>query len=170
MPRTHLLPKAANLLPRHIFRALVFVSALFTSSWCFAAPVHRCNGVVQLRPCGQPLRTTRKVVSRPIQKDFPRYDLSPTAHTTHAAGPYAEILTQSMSKLAEKLGQWSGTLRGNGSVQLQLLWFRNGILSSSNYMGTVKLVHKTTSFAFRTALPPGQGWSWKLAAAAFEPS
>lgn len=131
-----------------------------------AGPPVRCDGMVQFRPCGQKLATGRPVPRAntfTTQKSAPRYDISPAA-LSHGSAPYVEVLSQSMSPLGSTTGQWRGSLRGNGSIKLQLQWFRDGVLSSTRSMGTVKLVHKITSFAFRTTLPRGAGWTWKIAA------
>jgi hypothetical protein len=148
-----------------------------------AAPIYRCDGKVQFRPCDQPLAVghvkKKKFVEVNFRQDTPRYTPrrdfmpKPTASRltlTSNSGFYAEVIDQRMSPLNASTGQWKGTLRGNGNVRLQLHWFRNGLLDSIRSMGSVKLLNKMTSFAFRTSLPRGQGWSWKLAAIASEPS
>ncbi|MBN8548834.1 MAG: hypothetical protein J0M12_05930 [Deltaproteobacteria bacterium] len=148
---------------------LTFLS-LSLSTPAAAGTQYRCNGMVQYRPCGQEIatgRTTRsKTAAAPsLRTDVPRYDVSPRAFSKNT-GAYAEVLNQSMSPIGASTAQWRGSLRGNGSIRLQLLWYRDGVLSMTRSMGVVKLVHKTTSFAFRTSVPRGPGWSWKVAALA----
>lgn len=136
----------------------------------------RCNGIIQYRPCGQELangsgnRKARAALpNRSSAKASPRADLF-LARSRTASQFYAEVVKQTMSPLANSIGQWRGTLRGNGVVHLRLLWYRNGLLSSTRYMGTVKLVNKVTSFAFRSSFPHGSGWTWKVAAYATKTS
>ena len=155
---------------------LAALFALAASFFVSSTPVHvsagtqyRCNGMVQFRPCGQDIATGRPVRTKSssvqLRTDIPRFDVSTTA-LSRGSQAYAEVLNQSMSPYGASTGQWRGTLRGNGNIRLQLLWFRDGVLSTTRSMGNVKLVHKTTSFAFRTSVPHGSGWSWKIAALA----
>ena len=150
-----------------VFAIISSLNIFSTPAKVMAGPPYRCNGMVQFRPCGQPLATGRPVrpnsASVQLRPDIPRYDVSPAA-LSRGSSPYAEVLQQSMSPLGGATAQWRGSLRGNGKIQLQLLWFRDGVLATTRSMGTVKLVHKVTSFAFRTSVPRGPGWTWKIAA------
>lgn len=152
-----------------LFTLLTSLNLFSAPAKVVASPSYRCDGMIQYRPCGQALATGRpsRTGSNKVhlRSDIPRYDLSPAA-LSKGSSPYAEVLEQTMSPLGSSTGQWRGSLRGNGRIQLQLQWFRDGVLNSTRAMGTVKLVHKVTSFAFRTSLPRGPGWTWKISALA----
>ena len=131
-----------------------------------ASPPQRCNGLIQFRPCGQELAAgkQRLVKAHPVTiRETPRYAL-PAPRSKTSDGSYAEVVSQSMSLVGPTIGQWRGILRGNGTVHLRLLWYRNGLLSSARSMGVVRLIDKSTKFSFRTTFPAGAGWTWKVAA------
>lgn len=167
-----------RLMYRRILLPLLSFAALCLPSAAFGQPV-RCNGMVQFRPCGQPLangRSEEKPLLRPLRNESPRYDFSPSKYQKEVRGKqqpgsqenYAEVLSQKMSVLKGSLGQWKGEIRGNGNVHLKLLWYRDGILSSIRYMGSINLSNKSTRYAFQSSFPRGPGWSWKVAAYATE--
>ncbi len=161
-------------MPSRISVAEILVAAALGIAGVFppsaqALPPQRCNGVIQFRPCGQPIATgkRRTITAVPLSAallgETPRYAL-PAPRTKSADGSYAEVISQTMSPMSSSLGQWRGTLRGNGTVYLRLLWYRNGLLSAARSMGVVKLIDKSTKFAFRSSFPNGSGWTWKVAA------
>ena len=65
-------------------------------------------------------------------------------------------------KVSPSRGRWSGTLTGEGAVQLRLMFYSKGRLASSIYMGSTNVIGKEVPFVFETKSPRGI-WSWKIA-------
>ena len=124
------------------------------------AQPHRCNGMVQQRPCNQllPARKLRRVVNRTIlRRREPSFrNVDPSA--------YAQVIQKSYRPVGQSEGLWKGVIAGNGTVHLKLNILRGGEVESSRYMGRVYLQNRSTWFSFKTMAPKGGGWSWNIEA------
>ena len=69
-------------------------------------------------------------------------------------------------RLCSQRGSWQGHIVGAGHFLLQLSIIRNGVVESTRLIGRIQrdAGEKPTSFAFRSAIPPGNGWSWRITA------
>ncbi len=65
-------------------------------------------------------------------------------------------------KISKSRGRWSGTLSGRGTVELRLMFYSRGRLTSSTYMGAANVAGKGVPFVFETKRPDGT-WNWKIA-------
>ncbi len=76
----------------------------------------------------------------------------------------AEINRVSFKKLDSKFGLWKGYLKGNGEVALKLEILRNGDVYDTRFIGKVWISQndKPTKFNFKSALPNGSDWSWRI--------
>lgn len=84
--------------------------------------------------------------------------------TMPSTRPSARVVTQNFKEVTRSLGEWSGTVHGNGNVHLSLQILRRGKLESKRYIGNVPLKDKSTTFHFRSPLPVGRDWTWNIVA------
>jgi hypothetical protein len=140
---------------------LGLAAALFPGT-TFAVKPHRCNGMVQFRPCdgeaaALPPRAAAPETPRPAQR-------------RPAAPPwYARVVSSNFQRLASGDGVWRGKVEGNGLIELELQIVRRGNLESSRRLGRVRLSNKSSSFVLKTPVPHGNDWSWTLVAHAAPP-
>ena len=149
--------KATGLFPLISLVMLIFVSN------ANAAKLYRCDGRVQYRPCEQKLHNyevTYKETSKP------RYRYS--TKTKQRGAKYVRVVRQSLRKITLNEGLWRGYVEGNGMVQLMLDIFRGGTRESRRIIGSLPLHEKDGQvlFHFRSSLPKGFGWSWKISGSA----
>jgi len=100
----------------------------------------------------------------PIELYRPNAKRKPVA-TPSALQP--EVLDVSLEnvifqKISNSRGRWSGVLSGRGDVELRLLFYSKGRLTSSTYMGATRVAGKDVPFVFETKSPDGT-WNWKIA-------
>lgn len=84
-------------------------------------------------------------------------------------GPrFARIIDQSFSKAGSGFGIWRGKVSGNGEINLDLQIVRGREVVATYYMGHVFISpnKKPTQFAYKTLLPKGSDWAWKIRASA----
>jgi len=133
-----------------------------------AARMYRCGSVagvrIQDRPC------TVRVPRRPSAPLDIR--ASPTIEAMNIEPPraafrsngYAKILEPAFHKINSLDGLWSGRVEGNGLINLELQIVRHGVLESRRYMGNIELDNTSSGFKFRSVMPRGPGWGWKVVA------
>lgn len=140
--------------------------ALMSPDFAWAQRQYRCDGVVQYRPCDEPLENYSPPSK--LQRTYPVPPPSAKgivrAASRNSRGYYAKIREQSLFKLPGNMGNWKGSVEGNGQVHLNLRIYRNGSIESTRYMGSVPLKNNDTTFSFKTVLPQGKGWTWKVLA------
>ena len=80
----------------------------------------------------------------------------------------ANLTNLRFRRLCSQRGSWQGYIVGTGHFRLQLSIMRNGVVESTRLIGRVQRDpgERPTSFAFRSAIPPGNGWSWRITAQA----
>ncbi len=124
-----------------------------------ASKQYRCYGMVQYRPCDP---------NPPPERPAMRRRPDPRAHFNidTANLKYAKVLSSNLKKVSAMDGVWGGRVEGNGTVHLELQIYRGGALESKRYMGHVPLKNKSTAFRFRSVMPNGPAWSWKIVASA----
>lgn len=132
-----------------------------------ARTLYRCEGRVQFRPCEQSFsnsttRSARAELALPMKSSPTTERITPRAQ--YGANAFSKVIKQSYSRLSKNQGLWKGRVAGNGKVHLTLQIFRNGILESSRYMGNVLLnpTDRSISFHFKSYLPKGNDWTWKI--------
>lgn len=76
----------------------------------------------------------------------------------------AKIISQALQKVSRKEGVWRGRVYGDGATRLFLEISQDGEVTERRYMGEVYLERKETWFAFRSVLPEGSAWGWKVVA------
>lgn len=94
----------------------------------------------------------------------------PNARRTPSPTPspfHPEVLDVSLEnvifeKISNSRGRWSGILSGQGDVELRLMFYSKGRLTSSTYMGATRVAGKGVPFVFETKSPRGN-WNWKIA-------
>lgn len=143
----------------------LFVATLLVSIWTIDADAlpYRCNGYVQQRPCDQPFS---------LEDNSNRFETivraaSPFTKITakkKASATAATIISPSFKKISQRFGLWQGHVAGSGPLELHLLIYRNGMVESKRYIGAVTLENreKPISFNYRSYLPEGKGWSWRV--------
>lgn len=140
-------------------KAVLLFVALFAGlvNPVFAAGPFRCNGRIQFSPCPKAALT-----ESPLAMPTLLYTRSVTTKKK-SSFHYAEVVSSSFSRLSKDRGEWSGRVRGMGTVNLKLLVYRRGEFESSRYMGSVTLPKdKSTIFKFRSALPKGVAWTTRI--------
>ena len=141
-----------------IYYILPIVLALLPPEDSFAARIYRCNGQTQDRPC------TVRVSPMRAQYAPPRVVVARKIDTQKDAAGYARVLEQSFKRINSIDGLWIGRVEGNGRINLELHILRNGTLESRRYMGNVDLINTSSGFRFRSVVPKGMGWSWRVVA------
>jgi hypothetical protein len=133
---------------------------LVTSSAIAGERVVCANGHVQYTPC---LNGELKVGSNPLQQRSIRSTRRAMPRTNRQSG-YVRVMNKSFKRVKHNLGLWYGQLKGEGNVKLRLHIMRNGKVVSTRYMGSVQIhpKEKPTHFNFRSPLPNGKNWSWKI--------
>ena len=130
---------------------------------------HGPSAYVQDRPCTVrvPRRTAVAVVRAAPASNFLVKNLSaqsaPESNAPRAAGN-ARVLEQYFKRLSTSDGLWSGRVEGEGKVNLELHILRDGAVESRRYMGNVELANSSSGFKFRSSLPKGPGWEWRVIA------
>jgi hypothetical protein len=145
-------------------KALLWIlTVLLTISQpCYALRQYRCSGRIQYHPCNMQLSAGRaRPASIELKNSVPTQPLG-----SAPSKPYVKILGTSLFKMSSRRGIWSGRLRGNGTIEPELLIFRGSELESSRAMGAVVLIEQETPFTFNSALPSGVDWSWRIVAKA----
>lgn len=121
-----------------------------SASFVEAQKLYRCDGYVQYRPCGQSLgrnRTSVRAMPRPAAIN----------------DGYPKVVRESFRKINHQYGNWRGEIKGRGKIILRLQVYRNGVVESDNFMGSVVLPQlKSTTFSYSSIVPPGTGWTWKV--------
>ena len=120
----------------------------------------RCNGVVQHRPCGQPIATGPKryvFAVNPNQGAGVRREPA-------TPGAFLKVLKQKFSQTSPTEGLWWGEIAGHGNARLFLAFLRNGQVESRDSMGSLKLDKRegAVSFRFRSSTPKLPGWNWRV--------
>ena len=154
----------SHLFKLKILSALVLI-LVFTAPEANAAKLYRCNGKVQYRPCGQELHTYKVTYSKSTSSG-PRYRYSVKKHT--GGNKYVKVIRQSLKKLSKSEGLWRGYLHGNGMAHLFLNIFRGSVKETTRSIGKIPLSTKDGEilFHFRSSLPQGTGWTWRISALA----
>jgi len=124
----------------------------------------RCSGRIQFYPCDQILFPTRTPAHPAVSPAIPEPGRAALSGQGVQGRLFAQVTKQSYQRANRSTGWWRGTIRGNGTVHLELQILRNGLLESTRYMGNVRLLNKATWFSFRSPLPAGRGWTWKIRA------
>ena len=144
---------------RYILGFLCWISSWLVCEQSFAIRQYRCNGMIQYRPC-ETDPANRSAFQQPIKYDQVKTKVGIT-------GPrYAKVQSQHFSKDSPGHGLWKGVIKGNGFVELSLNIFRNGQLESTRFMGHLWLANKDSTYRFRSTLPAGKDWTWKVEATA----
>ncbi|MDC0357630.1 hypothetical protein OAO01_02360 [Oligoflexia bacterium] len=140
---------------------VVLVCAMVWPGLVSASTLYRCNGLVQYRPCSQPFSYVEQNAAVPKLRTISYTRKTRVKHNKPAVG---KVLTQSYRRISKRQGLWKGRINGKGDIRLRLLIFRNGALESTRYMGNVYLTptDNSISFNFRSSLPRGSNWSWKV--------
>lgn len=135
---------------------------------------YRCHGVVQFRPCNQAFSYDEQgqasvegaIPTIPSQAQTAAVQTrseAPRFGYVYSSG-FARITSHTFRRVSEDEGVWNGIVEGSGRVHLQLQWFKSGALHSTLPMGSVVLSNRSTTFGFRTAVPHGDDWTWRLTA------
>lgn len=144
---------------RYIVALLCLIGPWGWTEKAFAIKQYRCNGMVQYRPCEEK-SSSHSAFQQPINE-------VKTKNRVGITGPrYAKVKSQYFSKESKDHGLWKGVIRGNGFVELSLNIFRHGELESKRFMGHLWLANKDSSYRFRSVLPQGKDWTWKVEATA----
>lgn len=160
----------------HLKLILVLTHSLFI----FIPETHaigpvRCNGRIQFRPCEQ-AQISPGVTNLPPSTPraypanlYPLASLQPAAvrsevRPSQSSKYFAKVLQHNFQRISKNEGLWTGKVHGNGNVQLQLQWYKSGVLHSSQPVGNIVLRNKTSSFGLRSAVPKGENWKWELMA------
>lgn len=139
----------------------LFAMLLLTisSAPAHAIKPHRCNGRIQFTPCKDANASSQ------LGGHAPRARLNDVAIDPRfpiKGKRFAEVTSSSFTPLSRSTGLWSGTIRGNGLVETELVITRGGKTEVSRYMGHVWLQNKSTPFKITSALPRGKGWGWRI--------
>ena len=136
-----------------------------------AAPrVYRCNGRVQLWPCGTVLpngrRTNRSMLGEPRSLPAPR--ATPPAVREFRGQPLsAAVITSAFVIDRKRQGVWTGRVKGNGEVKLFLQILRGDRVESTQPMGSTILADQESSFTYKSVPPHGTDWSYIIVAQSF---
>ena len=76
----------------------------------------------------------------------------------------AQVFKANLSPISPKEGIWRGRVQGMGNIALALEILRSGRVVERRSMGKVRLNGESTWFAYRSWLPSGSNWSWKVIA------
>jgi hypothetical protein len=122
---------------------------------------YRCGGKIQFTPCPH-----YSPIDEISAERAPRKDSEPATDPLWKirGKRFAEVSKTSFSKVDRSQGIWSGQLKGNGLVETELQIYRDNKLEERRYMGHIWLDNKKTPFRFKSALPPGKNWQWRVVA------
>jgi hypothetical protein len=142
-----------------IVATLVLILTWPFSSFAESGPFH-CNGMIQHRPCGQPIATGPKRFNLAVDPNAGSVIVREPA----TPGAFLKILKQKFSQVSPTEGLWWGEMTGHGTAHLYLAFLRNGQIESKDSMGSLKLDKRegAVSFRFRSSTPKLPGWDWRV--------
>jgi len=154
-------------LRRNLALSFVITVPLLSSPSSALSRPYRCDGYIRYRPCTEGFLSKRdqqifrqKQLARMQQRTRHKKKFEPE----NDSNPSVKVFDTTYEPLSEQMGLWRGKLLGEGKVYLKLVIIRSHTAESSRFMGNVvlKTKNRAVPFNFRSPLPPGKNWTWKI--------